>query len=121
MSKALGRPAMLDIRQQMTTHIDALSGDQVKSLVLSWLSETGGTLTDFEQLLNGADQETQNPLQYGALDDRGEFQPFSEDEQIQLSLAAFADYRLNGGGVSNDRVSEWLESIGTHRPLPCPQ
>ena len=60
-------------------------------------------------------------IPYGALDDRGEFQPFTEDEQIQLSLATFADYRQNGRGVSHDRVSEWLESIGTHHVLPCPK
>jgi hypothetical protein len=112
---------MLDVRQQMTNHIDSLSGEQVKSLVLSWLSETGGTLSDFESLLDLKSDDQSIAIEFGQLNDLGEFQPLTENEQIQKSLETFAEYRLNRNGISHDRVSHWLESIGTDRELPCPQ
>jgi hypothetical protein len=112
---------MLDLRQQITTHLDVLSGDQVKAVVLNWLSETNGTLADFESLLVSEQLDDQDSIEYGTFDDRGEFQPLTEEMQIQQSLEALEEYRLKGGGVSHDRVSEWLDSIGTDRELPCPQ
>jgi hypothetical protein len=101
----------------------------VKALVLNWLSETNGTLADFESLLVSEQLDDQDSVQYGMFDDRGQFQPLTEEMQIQQSLEALEEYRLKGGGVSHDglrptkghRVSEWLDSIGTDRELPCPQ
>jgi predicted transcriptional regulator len=30
-------------------------------------------------------------------------------------------YKLNGRGVPNDRVDDWLASLGTNAELPCPK
>ena len=59
--------------------------------------------------------------EYGAIDDQGNFQPLTEAEMAAQSLKVLQDYQQNRDGVSYDRASEWLNSIGSENPLPCPK
>ncbi len=43
-------------------------------------------------------------------------------EQMRLDdEQRIARYRATGYGISHDRVTEWLDSIGTENEFPCPQ
>ncbi|MBW4440981.1 MAG: hypothetical protein KME10_07065 [Plectolyngbya sp. WJT66-NPBG17] len=103
---------MSDTKSKIATQIKALDGEQVKLLVLSWLGETDGDLHDFQRLI-----ETQT----GNLDDALTLAPETEVERIAQSLEVLEEYRRNGRGGSHDRVRDWLDSLGTDDPLPCPK
>jgi hypothetical protein len=98
---------MNDHSHQIANQIQALDSHQVKALVLSWLTDTGGSLQDFESLL-----QAEYPLSD---------QPQTEAEMIEKSLQALEEYQRTGTGISHDRVREWLDSLGTDQPLPCPK
>ncbi|MTJ51987.1 hypothetical protein FJR38_04535 [Anabaena sp. UHCC 0253] len=49
-----------NIRQQILDHLQPLPGEQVKTLLLTWLTGTSGELEDFERLLTN--KPTQNRL-----------------------------------------------------------
>lgn len=110
-------------RQQMANHVQELGGDQVKALVLDWLSVTDASLLDFERLL---ETEYMHPTDteesvYGELDQNLNFHPLTEEQMIDSSLDALEAYRNQGGGVPHDRVREWVDSLGTDSEIPCPQ
>jgi hypothetical protein len=102
-------------KSQLLNQIQAMAGHDVKALVLAWLTGTDGRLEDLAQMLDGDD------LVYGETNTEGNFQPLTEAEMAAQSLQVLADYQQNRDGVSHDRVSEWLDSIGTENPLPCPK
>ena len=47
-----------NIRQQILEHLQPLPGEQVKTLLLTWLTGTSGELEDFEQLLTNQPTQT---------------------------------------------------------------
>jgi hypothetical protein len=102
-------------KSQLLDQIQAMEGQDVKALVLAWLTGTDGNLADLEQMLDGEE------IEYGEIDDQGNFQPLTEAEMAAQSLRVLEDYKRNPDGVSHDRVSEWLDSIGSENPLPCPK
>jgi hypothetical protein len=111
---------MTDIRAQITTQVVKLTGDQVKTLVLNWLAQPNGTLPDFQHLLETGAAPV-DPLVYGELNEALQFQPLTEDAQIQQSLEALAEYRWTKAGVPHAQVRKWLDSIGTENPVQCLQ
>jgi predicted transcriptional regulator len=112
---------MVDIRELIATQVVELPGDEVKSLVLSWLVETGGSLPDFQRLLDRGVESAEDELEYGMLNERLGFVPLTEEEQIQQSLDALEEYRRTGNGVPHEQVREWLDSIGTENEIQCPR
>jgi hypothetical protein len=59
----------------------------------------------------------ENNVIYGDLDENLTFQPLEEAEMIAKSLQVLEDYKRTRQGISNERVQEWLDSLGT-KPNP---
>jgi hypothetical protein len=116
---------MLTNRNQMAKHVQALNGDQVKDLVIGWLLETEGQINDFTELLEANIEENRLQMEddgvYGDLDEDLDFQPLTEEEMVAKSLDVLAEYKRTGIGIPHERVQEWLDSLGTENPLPCPR
>lgn len=106
--------------KQLHAQIQARPSDSVKAIVLSWLNQSNGNLSDFERLIAEIAQETEGD-QWGEIDTANEFQPLSQEQTIAQSLAALPDYQTNKTGTPHDRVKQWAESLGSDRELPCPQ
>lgn len=106
----------------IANYIETLESEQVKALVLNWLSMTDGSLSDFERLLAS---EFQSPdpavLEYGQIDETLAFQPMSNSRKIESSLQVLEEYKQAGNGIAHERVREWLDSLGTDQPRSCPK
>lgn len=111
---------MNDRNHQIANQIQALDSRQVKALVLSWLTVTGGSLRDFESLLEVEYAISEQPQTVDCNSDET-LLPQTEAEMIEQSLQALEEYQRTGKGISHDRVRQWLDSLGTDRPLPCPK
>ncbi|MHC5754541.1 MAG: hypothetical protein ACYTXF_28675 [Nostoc sp.] len=111
-----------NIRQQILEQLEKLPPEQVKTLLLTWLTSSSGDLEDFEQLVtNQAIQTTEESFEYGEIDAALNFQPLTEDQMVQQSQSALEAYRSTGSGVAHDRVREWADSLGTEQERPCPR
>ncbi|MEG4319159.1 MULTISPECIES: hypothetical protein [unclassified Microcoleus] len=106
--------------KQLHAKIQVMPSDAVKAIVLSWLNQSNGNLSDLERLIAEIAEESDG-YQWGEIDTANEFQPLSEEETIALSLTALQDYQKSKTGISGDRVKEWADSLGSDRELPCPQ
>jgi hypothetical protein len=116
-------PMMVN-RQQLANQVQALNGDQVKALVLGWLLDTEGRVDDFGELLEETLEHSfseESHVVYGDLDEGLTFQPLEEAEMIAKSLQVLEEYKKNRQGIPNDRAQDWLDSLGTENPLPCPK
>ena len=107
-----------NIRQQILEHLQPLPGEQVKTLLLTWLTGTSGELEDFEQLLtNKPTQTTEESLEYGEIDAELNFQPLTEADMIQQSKSALETYRRTGSGVEHEmsimgeRIDRFSQSV----------
>lgn len=109
-------------QQAIAHHVEALDSERVKALVLDWLSETSGSLSDFERLLDSEPRNADTAaLEYGQIDKKLAFQPMTDAEMVESSLQVLDEYKLTGNGVSHERVREWLDSLGTDQPHSCPK
>ncbi len=109
-----------NVRQQIFEHIEALPGEQVKTLLLTWLTASSGNLEDFEQLLLTT-QTTEESLEFGEIDANLNFQPLTQAQMIEQSKLALEAYRKEGSGVAHHRVREWANGLGTDEEGPCPR
>ncbi|NEO19486.1 MAG: hypothetical protein F6J94_19620 [Moorea sp. SIO1F2] len=101
-----------NIRQQLLDHIEALPGEEVKTILLQWLIIPSSNLEDFEKLLtNQSNQITEESFDYGEIDSGLNFQPLTEEEMVQQSILALEAYRRNGSSVDHNRVREWADSL----------
>ncbi|MBC1225183.1 hypothetical protein GNF10_24820 [Nostoc sp. UCD121] len=111
-----------NIRQQILEQLETLPPEQVKTLLLTWLTSSSGDLEDFEQLVtNQAIQTTEESFEYGEIGAALNFQPLTEAQMVQQSQSALEAYRSTGSGVAHDRVREWADSLGTEQERPCPR
>lgn len=83
--------------KQLHAQIQAMPSDSVKAIVLSWLNQSNGNLSDFERLIAEIAEETEG-YQWGEIDTAKEFQPLGEEQTIAKSLAALQDYQKNQTG-----------------------
>jgi hypothetical protein len=109
-----------NIRQQIFEHLEALPGEHVKTLLLTWLSASEGNLEDFEQLLQTT-QTTETSLEFGEIDANLNFQPLTEAQMVEQSKLALETYLREGSGVPHHRVREWVNSLGTDEEGACPR
>ena len=94
-----------NIRQQILEHIETLPGEQVKNLLLTWLTGSEGDLEDFDHLLrNQATRTTEESSEYGEIDAALNFQPLTEAQMVQQSQSTLEAYRRTGSGVAHDGV-----------------
>jgi hypothetical protein len=108
-----------NVRQKIFEHLEFLPGEQVKTLLLTWLTASEGNLEDLEQLLLTT-QATEESL-FGEIDANLNFQPLTEAQMIEQSKLALEVYRKEGSGVPHHRVCEWANSLGTDEESPCPR
>jgi hypothetical protein len=111
-----------NIKQQILEHLEALPGEQVKSLLKTWLTVTDGDLEDFEQLLSHeSTQSVEEINDYGEIDTTLNFHPLTIAQMLEQSRKALEAYRRIGTGVAHERVREWADSLGSDEERPCPR
>ncbi|PAX45736.1 hypothetical protein [Brunnivagina elsteri] len=111
-----------NIKQQIVEYLEALPSEEVKIILLKWLTGSDGDLEDFERLLtNQSIQEIEKSFEYGDIDAESNFQPLTETQMIQQSKSVLETYQCKGSGVAHNRVREWADSLGTDEELPCPK
>jgi hypothetical protein len=110
-----------NIRQQILEHLEILPPEQVKTLLLTWLTSSSEDLEDFEQLLINQATQTTESFECGEIDTALNFQPLTEAQMVQQSQSALEAYRRTGSGVAHNRVREWADSLGTEQERPCPR
>ena len=90
-----------NIKQQILEHLQPLPPEQVKTILLRWLTSSSENLEDFEQLLiNQPTQAVEESFEYGEVDSALNFQPLTEAEMIQQSKLALENYRRQGSNSS---------------------
>ncbi|MCC5602847.1 hypothetical protein [Nostoc favosum] len=111
-----------NIRRQILEHLEALPGEQVKTLLKTWLTVPEGDLEDFERLLiNEPIQTIEEVFEYGEIDTALNFQPLTQAQMVEQSQSALEMYRRTGSGVAHERVHEWANSLGSDEERPCPR
>jgi len=105
---------MAQSTKQLHAQIQAMPSDSVKAIVLSWLNQSNGNLSDFERLITEIAEGSEG-YQWGEIDTANEFQPLSEEQTIARSLSVLEDYQTNKTGISGDRVKQWADSLGSDR------
>ncbi|MBC6435517.1 hypothetical protein FM036_39360 [Nostoc sp. HG1] len=111
-----------NIKQQILEHLEALPGEQVKSLLKTWLTVTDGDLEDFEQLLSHkSTQSIEEIYDYGEIDTTLNFQSLTQAQMVEQSRKALEAYRRTGTAVAHEYVREWADSLGTDEERPCPR
>jgi hypothetical protein len=60
--------------KQFHAKIQVMPSDAVKAIVLSWLNQSNGSLSDFERLITEITEESEG-YQWGEIDTANEFQP----------------------------------------------
>jgi hypothetical protein len=95
------------LRMQVAEHLQGLSSDRVKRLVVQWLLETDSDLEGFQQSLNDDSSE----LEWGEITMEGTFRPLSESDMIAGSLAALKQYQETGESFSQESMQQWADSL----------
>ncbi|MEO1429307.1 MAG: hypothetical protein AAFS12_17540 [Cyanobacteria bacterium J06632_19] len=104
-----------NIQQQILEHLEALPSEEVKTLLLTWLTNSSGNLEDFEQLLaNQPNKTIKESFEYGEIDTELNFQALTEAQMVKQSKLALEDYRRKGSGVAHNTVRESADSLGTN-------
>jgi paraquat-inducible protein B len=102
---------MATLNQKIQQHLDALPGDQVKAAVRRWLNNSDIDLAKLEQSLA---EEQEAIAAFDAImesdDFRKEFPYLTEEEQIQRSLRAHAEYE-QVGGTPHAEIKAWIKSL----------
>ncbi|AFY71992.1 hypothetical protein Pse7367_3766 (plasmid) [Thalassoporum mexicanum PCC 7367] len=102
---------MATLNQKIQQHLDALPGEQVKAAVKRWLNNSDIDLVKLEQSLA---QEQDAIAKFDAIMEseefRKEFPYMTEEEQIQRSLRAHAEFERDGG-KSHAEIGAWIKSL----------
>jgi hypothetical protein len=98
--------------KQLDAQIQAMPSDLVKAIVLSWLNQSNGNLSDFERLIAEIAEETEE-YQWGEIDTAKEFQPRVRRTNDRPESRSLQDYQTNKTGISGDRVKQWADSLGS--------
>ncbi len=101
-------------QQQILEYIEALPGDSVKAIVSEWVQLSNATLSDLKHLAEAA-------LRSNGVDTTVGFPDLTEDEILQECETRLQTYSQTQASVSHERVTEWLNSLGSEHPLPCPK
>lgn len=99
------------LRLQLAEQLQALSGEQVKALVVQWLLTSDATIAGLDQHL----MATEPGIEFGEVDAGGTFHSVSEAAMIEQSLAALEYYQQTGVAISHDRIQQWANSLDGDR------
>jgi len=98
---------------QLAEHLQSLSGEQVKALILQWLLTSDASITGLNQQL----MAMESAMELGEIDANGQFQPLSEAAMVEQSLAALKHYQQSGAAIPHDRIQQWANSLdGSYNP-----
>ncbi|NEP57082.1 MAG: hypothetical protein F6K31_08665 [Symploca sp. SIO2G7] len=97
--------------EQIVKQIEALPGEQVKAIVLAWLTASDGRFEDFAVKLA---EDTDIDTTLG-------FPDLTAEEMRQEDMQRWENYLRTGHSISQEQVAEWLDNIGTDHELPCPK
>jgi hypothetical protein len=92
------------LRIQLAEHLQALSGEQVKTLILQWLLTSDTTIAGLNQQL----MALESTMEFGEIDANGELHPLSEGVMIEQSLAALKCYQQTGLAIP---IQQWVNSL----------
>ncbi len=99
------------LQLQLAEHLQALSGEQVKALILQWLLTSDATVVELNQQL----MAMESAMEFGEIDTDGEFHPLSEVAMVEQSLAALKHYQQTGIAISHDRIQQWASSLDSNK------
>ena len=94
---------------------------QSEGIIQSFIAS--GTYASAEQVIEQA-LLTLNATQefdWGELDADLNFTPLTEEEMIRKSEAVIEEFERSGHVISQAEATAWIDSLGTDKPLPCPQ
>ncbi len=104
-----------NIKQQILEHLEPLPPEEVKTILLTWLTSSSENLEDFEQLIiNQPTEVVEQSFEYGEVDSALNFQPLTEAEMIEQSKLALKEYRRKGSGIPHSVVREWADNLGSN-------
>jgi hypothetical protein len=95
------------LQLQLAEHLQALSGEQVKALILQWLLTSDATVAGLNQQLIAME----SAMEFGEIDVDGAFHPLSEVAMIEQSLTALKHYQQTGIAIPHDRIQQWASSL----------
>lgn len=99
-------------QQQILEYIEALPGDLVKAIVREWVQQPVATLSQFKQLAETAHRTKDIDTTVG-------FPNLTEDEILEECETRLKQHSHRG--ISHEQVTQWLRSLNTDHPLPCPK
>ncbi|BAU14547.1 unknown protein [Leptolyngbya sp. NIES-3755] len=101
-------------QQQILEYIEALPSDAVKEIVREWVQKPDATLSGFKHIAEVAFRTKDIDTTIG-------FPDLSEAEILQECESRLQDYYQNQRSVPHEEVAQWLHSLSTDHPLPCPK
>jgi hypothetical protein len=122
--KALDRRlvAMVDVHEKLLQRIDALPADVVKAALASWVRQSDSNFTPLQKAL---DEQEELVRAHDSLVETPEFLeafPGQTEEEITAECdQRWQEFTQTGHAIDHAEVEKWLDSIGTDKPLPCPQ
>ncbi|WP_058999093.1 hypothetical protein [Leptolyngbya sp. NIES-2104] len=99
-------------QQQILEYIESLPGDLVKAIVREWMQQPDATLSHFKQLAETAHRTRDIDTTVG-------FPNLTEDEILEECETRLKQQIHRG--IPHEQVAEWLRSLSTDHPLPCPK
>ena len=102
--------------EQIVKQIEALPGEQVKEIVLAWLTTSDDRFDDgrFEDFAAKLAEDADIDTTLG-------FPDLTAEEMRQEDMQRWENYLRTGHSIPQEQVAEWLASIGTDHELPCPK
>lgn len=102
---------MTDIQQQLRQHIAALPGEQVKAALQRWVEMSALEVEDLEQQLADEQEALQAHDDVIASEEYRSVFPFlTQEQKIQRSLEAHAEYE-QVGGKSHAAIRAWADNL----------
>ncbi|MGG6266682.1 hypothetical protein ACQ4M3_10565 [Leptolyngbya sp. AN03gr2] len=101
-------------QQQILEYIEALPGESVKAIVREWVKQPDATLNNLRQLAEAAHRHKDIDTTVG-------FPNLTEDEILEECEARLIQHSQNQRGIPHDQVAQWLQSLSSDDPLPCPK
>lgn len=101
-------------QQQILEYIEALPSESVKAIVQEWVKQPHATLEDLRQLAEAAYRNRD-------IDNSVGFPNLTEDEILEECENRLKAYSQTQRGIPHDQVAQWLHSLSSDHPLPCPK